>query len=308
MSETVDLNIDNYELVDILNLFKIPQNFDERDLKQAKQIVLKTHPDKSKLPNEYFLFYSKAYKILYSIWEFRKKGDVNSKDKNTDYSVDDNEKSELLNEFFDKNKKLKNTNNLNQWFNEELEKNKLYNDQEDKGYGDWLNNQEEDDASENLGNGNGSITSMKSDFDRRKREARSLVVREDIQDFSLFQSRSGAELDLNAPKHYNSDLFSPLAYQDLYQAHTESVIPITDEDYENIQKFGSVDEYRRHRDVEKRNMKPLSEIEAQQFLSQKSQKEEEQSVRRAYELAKQSEIAKQKNQDFWSQIQMLKYK
>ena len=104
MSETVDLNIDNYELVDILNLFKIPQNFEERDLKQAQQIVLKTHPDKSQLPNEYFLFYSKAYKILYSIWEFRKKGDVNSKDKNTDYSVDDNEKSEILNEFFDKNK------------------------------------------------------------------------------------------------------------------------------------------------------------------------------------------------------------
>lgn len=41
-------------------------------------------------------------------------------------------------------------------------------------------------------------------------------------------------------------------------------------------------------------MKPLTEIEAQHFFSQKSQKEEEQSVRRAYELAKQSEIAKQK--------------
>ena len=45
-----------------------------------------------------------------------------------------------------------------------------------------------------------------------------------------------------------------------------------------------------------------------QFLSQKSQKEEEQSVRRAYELAKQSEIAKQKNQEFWSHIQLLKNK
>ena len=270
---------------------------------------MKTHPDKSQLPNEYFIFYSKAYKTLYSIWEFRKKGDVNSKDKNTDYSVDDDEKSELLNEFFDKNKKLKNTNNFNKWFNKEFEKNKLYNEQEEKGYGDWLNNQEEYDSIENVGDGNnGSITSMKSDFDRRKREARSLVMREDVQEFSLFQSTSGTELDLNAPKHYNSDLFSPLAYQDLYQAHTETVIPVTDEDYENIQKFGSVDEYRRHRDVEKRNMKPLTEIEAQHFFSQKSQKEEEQSVRRAYELAKQSEIAKQKNQDFWSQIQMLKYK
>ena len=56
---SVDLDINNYNLQDILSLFKIPVNFDERDLKKAKQIVLKTHPDKSKLPAEYFLFYSK---------------------------------------------------------------------------------------------------------------------------------------------------------------------------------------------------------------------------------------------------------
>ena len=36
----VDLNIDNYDLHDVLNLFRIPQNFNEEDLKMAKQIVL----------------------------------------------------------------------------------------------------------------------------------------------------------------------------------------------------------------------------------------------------------------------------
>jgi hypothetical protein len=56
--DSVDLDINNYNLQDILSLFKIPVNFDEHDMKRAKQIVLKTHPDKSKLPAEYFLFYS----------------------------------------------------------------------------------------------------------------------------------------------------------------------------------------------------------------------------------------------------------
>ena len=56
----VDLNIDNYELDDILKLFKIRVDFDESDLKRAKQIVLKTHPDKSKLSPDYFLFYPLA--------------------------------------------------------------------------------------------------------------------------------------------------------------------------------------------------------------------------------------------------------
>ena len=67
----MDLNINNYDLEDILNLFKIPTNFNEAHLKQAKKMVLKTHPDKSGLSPEYFLFYSKAYKVLYSIHTFK---------------------------------------------------------------------------------------------------------------------------------------------------------------------------------------------------------------------------------------------
>ena len=52
-----DLNIDNYDLQDLLNLFKLDKNFNEEDLKQAKKIVLKTHPDKSGLNPDYFRFY-----------------------------------------------------------------------------------------------------------------------------------------------------------------------------------------------------------------------------------------------------------
>ena len=32
-----DLNIDNYDLNDLLNLFKLDKNFNEEDLKQAKK-------------------------------------------------------------------------------------------------------------------------------------------------------------------------------------------------------------------------------------------------------------------------------
>ena len=73
MSKSKDLDINNYDLNDILALFKIQANFDEDDLRAAKKIVLKTHPDKSGLASEYFLFYSKAYKVLFSIWEFKNK-------------------------------------------------------------------------------------------------------------------------------------------------------------------------------------------------------------------------------------------
>ena len=74
MSE-LDLNIDNYTLNDLYNLFNIPlgNSLDEQLLKNAKQIVLKIHPDKSQLEPKYFIFFSGAYKRLYSIYEFQNK-------------------------------------------------------------------------------------------------------------------------------------------------------------------------------------------------------------------------------------------
>ena len=73
---SLDLNIDHYNLEDILHLFKISGDFDENDLKNAKKMVLKMHPDKSRLPPEYFLFFSKAYKMIYRIWEFKNKDTI----------------------------------------------------------------------------------------------------------------------------------------------------------------------------------------------------------------------------------------
>ena len=42
---------------------------------------------------------------------------------------------------------------------------------------------------------------------------------------------------------FSSDLFSRLPFQDLQKAHTETVIPVTDEDYNIIPKFKNVNEY-----------------------------------------------------------------
>ena len=57
MDSNLDLDIRNYNLEDITNLFKIPIVFTETDLRTAKLMVLHTHPDKSKLPKDYFLFF-----------------------------------------------------------------------------------------------------------------------------------------------------------------------------------------------------------------------------------------------------------
>jgi hypothetical protein len=306
---SVDLDINNYNLEDILNLFRIPVNFDEQDLKRAKQVVLKTHPDKSGLDSKYFLFYSKAYKMLYSVWDFRKKGDVDKSNSNTEYNDIEKysikSKKKILDNLFNSDntkEKFKTNSDFNNWFNEQFEKNKIYNENEESGYGDWLKTDEGLDEM----NPNVSAATMKEEFDKKKSNIRALVVKKDVSELSSWNSINASELTREGPGEFNSDLFSRLPFQDLQKAHTETVIPVTDEDYDNVPKFKNVNEYLTHRN--KVDITPLSEQQSQQYLNQQNDRESEKAVRRAYELAKQSELAKQKNQDFWGNIQFLQNK
>lgn len=299
---SLDLDISNYNLQDILSLFKIPLNFTEGDLKRAKSIVLKTHPDKSGLDPDFFRFYSKAYKMLYSVWEFRKKGDINKgENKNTDYSTyGDDDKRELLDQMFQNNERFKNKNHFNKWFNEQFERNKLSDEKEEKGYEDWLrSNEDNTDSLKNV-----TMETMGHEFEKKKSQARSLIVRQEVQEFYGTNSIAATELSGDAPQSFDSDLFSALPFQDLRQAHTETVIPVTFEDYQQKQKFNNVNEMISHRSQQ--NIKPLSEQQAMDYLKNREKNDEERSVRRAYDLAKQTELAQQRNQDFWASIQFLK--
>ena len=59
-----NLNINMYSFKELLELFHLNYEFDLNELKRAKMMVLKMHPDKSRLNSEYFLFYKKAFDII----------------------------------------------------------------------------------------------------------------------------------------------------------------------------------------------------------------------------------------------------
>ena len=63
-----------------------------------------------------------------------------------------------------------------------------------------------------------------------------LIKREEIINFNDNQN-SFKSLDGAAPELYSSDVFSKLKYDDLKKAHTESVIPVSNSDYQKIKKF-----------------------------------------------------------------------
>ena len=68
-----DFDLENYNLEDLLNLFSITHAISKEEMQKAKQKVLKTHPDKSQLPSEYFIFFKRAYERLHHIYVFKNK-------------------------------------------------------------------------------------------------------------------------------------------------------------------------------------------------------------------------------------------
>ena len=140
MDLDLDLDIRNYELRDILNLFKLPSVFTESHMREAKLTVMRTHPDKSGLDKEYFLFFSKAYKILHEVYQVRaglsRQKDAKYDDVKEDIDARRNANSDKL--------KRMNADEFNRWFNQTFEQNKLYDDEQDSGYGDWLKDNDAD--------------------------------------------------------------------------------------------------------------------------------------------------------------------
>ena len=113
----------------------------------------------------------------------------------------------------------------------------------------------------------------------------------------MFASTLGGSL-LNGGDNFTTD-----NYTDLRQAYTETLIPVTNEDYEKMQKFNNISEYKRHRD--KVDVTPLSKADAERKLFSQQNQMEQESAALAFKYAQEAEHAKQKQQSFWGDIKQL---
>lgn len=150
----MDLELEHYSLDDLLKLFKLPKHFTTKQLKDARKIVASVHPDKSKLPNEYFLFFYNAYALLESIHKFNQRASQQASTPQTFSdilsSMDDTHKQIIANQF-----------TKNPEFNTEF--NKLFDSlyiRENDGYGEWLK----------------SDSDLNTTYEDRKTAARSIVI------------------------------------------------------------------------------------------------------------------------------------
>jgi hypothetical protein len=252
-------------------------------MKNVKKIVLKTHPDKSNLPTDYYLFFSKAYNRLHSIYNFQNKTTKKLNSSNTNYATNESdEKTNLLNNFFNNNEKFKDPKNFNKWFNNKFDKHNIKEDEH--GYGDWLK------SNEGILKINDGISQsqINDEMEKIKQRKQSIIPYQGIQD-----------------TYCTSSILSCDHLSDLKQAYEESVIPVSEQDYNKIKKFKTVDEYILFRDDSHKNVNPMSKNNAKNKLINQHRKLDKLCVAMAYDNIKKNDKHNEQNNLFWSDLKRL---
>lgn len=276
MTDDLDLDLDNYDLNDLLHLFQIPYPFDVNDLRAAKKIVMRTHPDKSGLPKEYFLFFAQAFKLIHGLHS------NSNRSENIEYLLDDSaEETALFKPFME-------SADFNTKFNELFEQHRIQ-QSDDEGHGEWLRST--DNITNVVAN---NQTAMNEHIEERQR---ALCVRETVRSVG---DEILSNLDPNTPSHYGGTLFSKLAYEDVRRAHTETVVPVSKSDRP---AFANMEELRQHRD--QTDTTPFDESTAYRTLHDIKECEDRVDIQRAYRLAKQDQNVARANAKWKSDFMRL---
>ena len=248
-----NLEITSYSFMELLGLFDINTiDFSLEELKRAKKKVLMTHPDKSKLPSSYFLFYKKAFEIIINYYNNNNKINSEIKPDNTQYNfirdeqiakeIEQMSKKEFhvkFNELFEKNMTSKPNSEKNNWFC------KIEPQFEIK----------EPITSKNMGNVIENI----------KQQSKEIIKYKGIEHIYSTGSAGSSFLvsgddDEDDDSYVNCNIFSKLKYDDLRKVHKEqTVFLVSEKDYDSS-KYSSIEKYSKYRnDISQ--LKPMTNPE-----------------------------------------------
>jgi hypothetical protein len=307
-----------YSFKEVIDLFDLtdPNNITQEQLKQAKMKVLRTHPDKSRLPPEYFLFYKKAFEIIIEFYNNQQRitkevpttpmkysqecpdlktgtgSGVNNKQNTriieTIDSIPRKKFQETFNDLFEKNQMGKKIVNKNEWFSKE----------------------KEDDMDIFLRNNNvTNLSAINGAFEKIKEKQQGMVVYKGLREIPT-SSISCANLyediddecnnDSGSADYYiESDPFSRLKFEDIKKVHrNETVFTVGEKDYDKVQKYSSVDEFVSSRNVDNISLK--TEEESRRILKEKELEFQNKMILKQYQSKKKEMEMETKNKSVLS--------
>ena len=289
-TKTHNLNIHMYKLNEILDLFGLSYDISMDDLKRAKKIVLMTHPDKSKLSPDYFLFYKKAFDIVLQFYENQTKQNravpkeevkyqtmnpngydksSSNKIRNTINEMPTNEFQQRFNQLFEENMSSKPDVSKNEWFTKD----------------DNIYKVPENVNSKNIG----------QVFQRFKEENSNTVLAK-YRGVECMNTHSGTGYydEEDNDQYVACDVFSKLKFDDLRKVHKDQTIfAVSENDYEKVPQFSSVDHYVRERS--KVSMTPLEKNQAELILSEQDRQYRETMMKKEHAAKLKSMEYEQKN-------------
>jgi hypothetical protein len=279
-----------YKLNEILDLFGLSYDISIDDLKRAKKVVLMTHPDKSKLNPEYFLFYKKAFDIIVQFYENQAKQNrpvpkeemkyqtmnpngydksSSNKIRNTINEMPTNEFQSRFNQLFEENMSSKPDVSKNDWFTKD----------------DNIYKVPENVNSKNIG----------QVFQRFKEEnSNTILAKYRGVEYINTQSGSGYYDEEDNDQYVACDVFSKLKFDDLRKVHKDQTIfAVSENDYQKVPQFSSVDHYVRERS--KDPMTPLEKNQAELMLSEQERQYRETMMKKEHAAKLKSMEYEQKN-------------
>jgi len=295
-----NLSLESYSYEELLGLFELPKNMSLTQLKNAKKRVLMLHPDKSRLPAEYFLFYKKAFEFIVQIYENNNKQNQQITEDTTKYQplesdlnnatikkvstvageMNPRDFQNKFNELFENNMAKKPDTNKNEWFSKD----------------DTIYKTDAQVSSKNMG----------LVFDTMKQQNAELVRYRGIQEI---KTNSGSKLydeeDEEDDTYVTSDPFSKLKFDDLRKVHKDQTIfAVSERDYANVPKYSSVDHFVRERG--KMPSTPIEKEESERILNARNQEFRDRMMRKEHAANIQTMKYEEKNKAVVSAFLQLK--
>ena len=296
MSKTHNLNVHMYKFDEILGLFNLSYDFNVDELKRARMVVLKMHPDKSGLDSDYFLFYKKAFDIIVNYYNEREKtgqvvpqtnpeytskmnGSNTSVDKHVNTVIGKMDKSDFskkFNQLFEANMQ-KSENNKNDWFKNETP---IYDIPKQT-----------------------TASAINSTMNQIKQTTSSLSLYRGVEEMII--SNGTSLYDDENDVYVTSDPFSKLKFDDLRKVHKDqTVFSVSENDLSKQKIYGSHDELRSARGSQM--LTPIEKAKAEQMLRERDQKMKEQMIAKQHQSNLRTMEYEEKNKSIISSFLQLR--
>jgi hypothetical protein len=286
-----NLNIHMYSLKELIeNIFHLKMPLTIESLKEAKKIVVKMHPDKSRLPSEYFLFYKRAFEMIVDFYKSEHKQNQAITEDTTNYIPEnaDDSAAASVNHVL---KKIP-THTFHQKFNQLFEAN-MITQHHDLSKNQWFTDAgPQYEIPEQV-----SSKNMSSVFENIKKKhiaENQLVIKPELE---YIRPNLGTNLyEEDDPANSNngyisSDPFSKLKYDDLRKVHKDQTIFVVGSDPTQQLPYKTVETYMQERG--KQTVSPMEKTAAEQIIAQREEARRQQ----LWAYSHQSKLRSLKNEE-----------